>query len=706
MKVILTVVVLLGMLLLTLLALPFLVDLNPYVERYKPQIEAALQRKLLLSDIRLTIWPRLGARVSGFVIMDDPAFADGPFASFSSLDIGVKLWPLLTGRLDVEEISLRDPVIAVIKNKQGILNVSTIGAVGAGQPTTGPRPAPTAPEGGPLRALGLLAVDHVLLTNGQLTFRDLSTIPKPTEYVLQSLEVRLANLYLGATPLISMRTVVQPYNLPVTLDGQAGPLKESGELDHLDVKLGVGKTLVVLEGSLAGGQAKLLLTSPAIDTADLPLALPLTKPILIKNLRTQVEAPYPLPAGQSAIELLTAQPMELDVAMGESVVTLKGSIRGRRVKVLLTSSSLKSTDLPLTWPLEKPVTIRGLKVQAEAPFPPASGTPVLDHLTVQPMELVAVMGSSTVTVKGSAVGGELRVQATSPALNTGDLPVPIAALKKSVAVTNVRLTMQAKGNQAHITDLAFQLFGGQVKGGAGATLNATPLPFDAKLVVNGLQLGPLVEAVGTDKVRISGTTTANVTLRGLGYSMPELTRSLEGAGHLEVKDGTLEGVDLTRETLTLLKVFGVSPDAAQTTVFSGIETDWSIKQGLVILQRMLVDSRDFQATAQGTVGFDQHLDLKANLALSQALSQRVAGSSSIARLASSGGRLSVPLLIGGTMPSPTYALDLKALGGKAQEQFKEKVRENVQEQAEKLLRGRAGEDIQKGADALKRLFGR
>ena len=113
-----------------ILALPFLIDLNRYQDQYKPLIEDALNRKVQLQDIRLTIWPRIGARVGGFTVMDDPAFGSSSFASLTSLEVGVKFMPLLSGQVEVEEITLRDPVITVIKNKAGVLNVSTIGRKG------------------------------------------------------------------------------------------------------------------------------------------------------------------------------------------------------------------------------------------------------------------------------------------------------------------------------------------------------------------------------------------------------------------------------------------------------------------------------------------------------------------------------------------------------------------------------------------------
>ena len=106
-----------------LFSLPFLIDLAPYQDQYKPLIEEALNRKIELQEIRLTIWPRIGARVVGFTVMDDPAFSTSHFASLSSLDVGVKLWPLLSKKVEIEEISLHNPLITIIKNTDGVTNL-------------------------------------------------------------------------------------------------------------------------------------------------------------------------------------------------------------------------------------------------------------------------------------------------------------------------------------------------------------------------------------------------------------------------------------------------------------------------------------------------------------------------------------------------------------------------------------------------------
>jgi len=548
MKVLLGIGAFIILLVILVILLPIIVDLNQYQGHYRPIIEEALKRKIELKDIRLTIFPRLGVRIAGFAVLDDPTFSSDPFASLTSLDVGVRLRPLLSKRVEVEELTLRDPLITVIKNRDGILNASTLGKKGAPKPEEAPAPEAPATEG-PLRILALLAVDRVSITGGKLTFRDLSAA-KPTEYVLQDLDFLLKDVGLGKTPSLHLATLVQPLNFPVKVDGTFGPLKETSDIEALDFTIALGKTNLVVKGSAVGGDAKLTLTSQAINTADLPVTLPLKKPVEVKDLQAMAEV---------------------------------------------------------------------------------------------------------------------------------------------------------KGQQARLNNLSFQVFNGLVKAQGGLTLGTPAAPFDGKVTIQGLQLGPVLEAVGTDKVSVSGTAATELALQGRGFSMPELTQALEGTGHMTIKDGKLEGINLMEEALTLLKVAGITQDHGKATAFSTIEGDVAIKQGVINLQRLLMDSHDFQATALGTIKFDQTLNVKANLNLPEALSNQIAGKSPVAKLAMTGGRITVPLIITGTAQAPAYSLDAKAVGAKVQEQVTDKAKEAVGE----LLQGKKPRDVLKeGEQTLKQLFGR
>ncbi|MBI3357274.1 MAG: AsmA family protein [Nitrospirae bacterium] len=530
------------------LSLPFLIDLNKYQDQYKPIIEESLNRKIQLQDIRLTIWPRIGTRVAGFSVLDDPGFGSGSFATLTSLDVGVKLMPLLSGKVEVEEITLRDPVITVIKNKNGVLNASTIGRKGVALPET-PSRAPIPSTEGPLKILAMLAVDRVSIAGGKLTYRDLSAA-KPTEYVLQDLELLLQSVRLGQTPSLHFASLVQPFNMPVKLDGTFGPLTETTDIEAINLQLGLGKTDFTITGKTVGHDATVNISSPVINTANLPIALPLHKPVDIKNLQIAAEV---------------------------------------------------------------------------------------------------------------------------------------------------------KGQEAKLNTLSFQLFDGQAKGQGKLIAGSDAPPFNGTVTIQGLQLGPALNAVAATQVSISGTAGADLSLQGRGFSMPDLTKALEGTGHVAVKEGKIEGVNLVQEALSILKVVGISLDDAKATAFSTIETDLAIKQGIINVQRLLMDSHDFQATGGGTIGFDQKLNLTVKLNLSQDLSQKIAGVSPVAKIALKEGRLSLPLTITGTAQAPSYGLDMKGMTGNVQEQVKKKAEEAIGG----LLKGTTKpQDLkQEGQDLLKGLMG-
>ncbi|MGZ8385739.1 MAG: AsmA family protein [Nitrospira sp.] len=549
MKIAIGLLVLVVLLVGVALSLPFLIDLNKYQDQYKPLIEDALNRKVQLQDIRLTIWPRIGARVAGFSVLDDPAFGTDPFASLSSLEVGVKLMPLLSSKVEVEEITLRQPVITVIKNQKGVLNVSTIGRKGVPAPEK-PSRAPIPSAEGPLKILALLAVDRVSIDGGKLTYRDLSAA-KPTEYVLQDLEVLLQSVRLGQTPSLHFGSLVQPFNLPVKLDGTFGPLRETMDIEAINFQLGLGKTDVTITGKAAGNDAIINISSPVINTANLPVALPLKTPVEIKDL-------------QIAAEVI--------------------------------------------------------------------------------------------------------------------------------------------GQEAKLKSLSFRLFDGEVKGQGKLIAGSDMPPFKGAVAIQGLQLGPALNAVAETPISISGTAGMDLSVQGRGFSMPDLIKALEGTGHMAVKDGKIEGVNLLQEVVSALNVAGMSLGDAKATAFSTIETDLAVKQGVINVQRLLMDSHDFQATGGGTIGFDQRLNLAVNLKLSQEVSQKIAAASPIVKIALKDGRLSLPLTIAGTAQAPSYGVDIKGLTGKVQEQVKKKVEDAVGG----LLKGTTKpEDLQKeGKELLKGLFGR
>ena len=304
---------------------------------------------------------------------------------------------------------------------------------------------------------------------------------------------------------------------------------------------------------------------------------------------------------------------------------------------------------------------------------------------------------------GKTVGRNASLNISAPIINTANLPIALP-LQKPVDVKNLQIVAEVQGQDVLLQNFSFQLFDGQVTAQGRITSGFETPPFTGKMTIQGMQLGPALNDLAVTQMSISGTAGADLAVQGRGLSMPDLMKSLEGTGHMVVTDGKIEGVDLLQEAISILKVVGISLENDKTTAFSTMETDLAIKQGIIYVQRLLMDSHDFQDRGGGTIGFDQTLNLIVNLNLPQDLSQKITHSSPAAKFAMKEGRLSLPLMIAGTAQAPSYGLDMKGLTGKVQEQMQKKVEEAVGG----LLKGTTKpEDLkQQGQDLFKELLGR
>src|SRR5207245_8026225 len=137
---------------------------------------------------------------------------------------------------------------------------------------------------------------------------------------------------------------------------------------------------------------------------------------------------------------------------------------------------------------------------------------------------------------------------------------------------------EVKGPQARLQSLSVSLFGGQLTARGGLTYRSPSPAFDGTVELHGIQLGPVMEAVGTDKVSISGVAALDLSLRGAGLALPDLAKTLEGPGRFQIKEGKIEGVNLLKEATALLKATGVAPDAGNATAFSTIDGNLAIEQ--------------------------------------------------------------------------------------------------------------------------------
>jgi uncharacterized protein involved in outer membrane biogenesis len=151
-----------GLLIVLLLAAPFLIDLNAR----KPEIIAAVKkatgRDLVLDGpISFSILPVPTATIDGVKFFNMPGSKNANMVEVKSVTVKPSLGALLTGNLEVSEVTLVEPKIVLEINAEGKPNWEFTPSIAEAKPVAAkprsPRP---------------LAVGRVAIDNGTLIFSD------------------------------------------------------------------------------------------------------------------------------------------------------------------------------------------------------------------------------------------------------------------------------------------------------------------------------------------------------------------------------------------------------------------------------------------------------------------------------------------------------------------------------------------------------
>ena len=119
--------IVLVIILLAVIALPFLINVNSFRPKLESELSTALGRQVKVGNLSLSI---LSGSVSAedLSISDDPAFSKDSFIRAKSLKVGVEVMPLIFSKtLHITDITLDKPEIALLRDASGKWNFSSLG---------------------------------------------------------------------------------------------------------------------------------------------------------------------------------------------------------------------------------------------------------------------------------------------------------------------------------------------------------------------------------------------------------------------------------------------------------------------------------------------------------------------------------------------------------------------------------------------------
>jgi len=351
--------IVIGLVIVVILFLPVLLDLNRYRDRYLPVLEQALHRPVDVQNVRLTLFPKLGVRVQGLTIADDPAFSPMAFVTIPSAEVEIQWLPLLHRHIQVEHVRLHDPTVHVIRTQDGVLNMATIGKDPALQP-------PAAAAANPANALkplfGVFAVERFSMTGGNLQYEDRSQEPSRS-YHLERLEFVTNSVQFGQTASLHMKGMVMPYQLPLEMNGRFGPLQPSFDLPMIDIVGRIGKVEGTAQGKVLDGRLELDVQIPNVSTDDMPMNVALAKPMVFSHIQAYLRAsliPKEPSAPSGAVRI---GPLTFDLQLGGSTIHLSGQGTPGRLNLSGEAPILSSQDFPLTLSVQHPFPLEQIRFE-------------------------------------------------------------------------------------------------------------------------------------------------------------------------------------------------------------------------------------------------------------------------------------------------------------------------------------------------------
>lgn len=237
MKKTLTIVgIIVAVLIVILIALPFVIDVNKFKPTIETDISDALGRKVEVGNISLALLSG-GVSVDNVVISDDPKFSSSPFLQAKQVKVGVALLPLIFAkRLEVSSLTVTDPQVSLLRSSSGVWNFSTMGAGGS--------KAKTKDASAPAN----FSVEELKISNGTIIVGTTGAHAKTQTY--QNVNLEASDLsYTSQFPFkFSAKT---PGDGSLKLEGKAGPVDSAdAALTPLDAKIDVRRFDISAAGVL------------------------------------------------------------------------------------------------------------------------------------------------------------------------------------------------------------------------------------------------------------------------------------------------------------------------------------------------------------------------------------------------------------------------------------------------------------------------
>ena len=374
--------------------------------------------------------------------------------------------------------------------------------------------------------------------------------------------------------------------------------------------------------------------------------------------------------------------MDLDVhaqgSMAAGAPALTGTLRLQDVSAKQPGGGIEVSGLTTT------VALQGDRVEIPPTDFRVAGEPVNASASVKSLKkLAADFTVSSPSLRLAAIGaggeglkqeevlhgvdvkGSYRDEAGTPRLRAQVRSS--GGVLRDIAFTDLSALVGLVNQRASLKQLSLKTFDGSVVGDGAYDLGSSNPAFSFDGKVNGLDVAKLVDFLDLGHlVKMTGTLHGDLELDGKGSEMEQITKAMIGNGSLRVDDGVLKGVNIAESVLSSItgvpglsaligpKIRNKYPQLFEMsdTVFEKLGGRVKISGGQADLRDLVLAARDYTLSGDGTLSFENILNLATSFVASEKLTQDLVGSvKEVKYLLDANGRFRIPLRMVGAMPT-------------------------------------------------------
>jgi AsmA protein len=712
-----------------------------------PMAEKALHRPVELGDIQVGLFS--GISLKDLVVREKEG--NEVFVAAKKAVLRYQFWPLLRLKVVVDEVSLQEPSIRVVRLADGSFNFSDL----AGSRDDAAEPVEKAPAKVP--PLDML-ISEVGIRGGKLLFVDHAAGgPPPVQYELGQLEATATDISLNRSFPFEVSGLLN--QAPLKIKGRIDPAAGSGSaavsLANLDVTAFAPYFKKAIPGRLQSlilgldlqveGGSKELATSGKVSLTNLGLVLDAQKEAPIQKGRLTIEhdLKFSKEADRLAVkafkadyngivveasgnlEKLTTGPTA-DLTVRLPALALKQAIAAAPAGLVRGLAALDpagkiAAEARITGPLAKTDTLlagawlklENVQITAGGLRPSLMGRLELtgnrllahdlmlgDGTNQAQLELRAdnlfgkpIVVRHTLTAKrflldpllaaGTTAKPAAPRQAAEPAKEPGPFDLPVTAegqvhigetLYKGLAVRNFNMAYRLEKNVLTVTRLDGDLAEGHFADTARLDLGKTPLTYQGRLNLKGIQAQPFLHAfLPKFDGMVTGAVDLDLEASGRGTLPDAAKRNLQGKGTVSIANGHLANTPVVQKFATF-----VGLEELKEVDFDRVDGRFTITDGRVALNSE-IKGGDVRMEPQGTVGLDGTLALRLSPKFSPYLTKKLDSRGRFTSfLTDAEGWSELPLMVGGTVTAPRFALDTTGVRQQVKQKVQEKVKETIQ----------------------------